>query len=66
MAGKSRPPKGRLGLGHVNAHHRLLKTFINNRYNGVATKYLDSYLGWNRAMGRIGFTGSVLLDYALA
>lgn len=66
IAGKPRPPKGRLGLGHVNAHHERLKTFINRRCRGVATKYLGSYLAWNRAMGRDGFIGSTLLDYALA
>lgn len=66
MAGKPRRPKGRLGLGHVNAHHGRLKKFINERCNGIATKYLGSYLAWNRAMGRDSFTGSVLLDYALA
>jgi transposase-like protein len=65
MVGRPRR-KGRLGLGHVNAHHARLKAFINVRCLGVATKYLGSYLAWNRAIGRDGFTGSVLLDYALS
>lgn len=66
MPGKPRRQKGRLGLGHVNAHHGRLKTFINRRCNDVASKYLGSYLAWNRAMQRDGFEGSVLLDHALA
>jgi transposase-like protein len=57
---------GRLGLGHVNAHHGRLKQFINGRCRGVATKYLDNYLGWNRAMMRPDFIGTSLLDQALA
>jgi hypothetical protein len=48
---------GRLGLGRVSAHHRRLKTFINGRCRGVATKYLANYLGWNRAMLRGGVPG---------
>jgi transposase-like protein len=58
--------EGKLGLGHVNAHHGRLKQFINGRCRGVATRYLGNYLGWNRAMRREGFTGAMLLDYALA
>ena len=61
-----RRQKGRLGLGRVNAHHGQIKTLVNGRCRGVATKYLGSYLGWHRAMLRDGFTGSALLDCALA
>jgi hypothetical protein len=57
---------GRLGLGRVNNHHQRLKTFIDGRCRGVATKYLGSYLGWNRAMRRPGFEGKVLLEKSLA
>lgn len=53
--------RGRLGLGRVNAHHVRIKTFINRRANGVSTKYLPSYLGWNRAIRRPGFSTSDLL-----
>lgn len=56
---------GRLGLGRVNAHHRRLKTFINRRCRGVATRYLANNLGWNRAM-LCGVAGTALLDQALA
>jgi hypothetical protein len=58
--------KGRLGLGHVNAHHNKLKVLINVRCRGVATKHLANYLSWNRAMCRDGFDGKMLLDHALA
>jgi transposase-like protein len=61
-----RRQKGRLGLGHVNAHHGKLKVMINGRCRGVATKYLGNYLGWHRAMCRNGFKGTALLDLALA
>jgi transposase-like protein len=58
--------KGRLGLGRVNAHHERIKTLVNRRCRGVATRCLGNYLGWNRAMLREGFAGTVLLDRALA
>jgi transposase-like protein len=60
------PPRreDRLGLSRVNAHHGRLKAFINGRCRGVATKYLDNYLGWHRAMVR-GVAGTALLDRAL-
>jgi transposase-like protein len=65
-AGKPQRQKGRLGLGHVNAHHGRLKVLINGRCRGVSTRYLPSYLGWSRAMRRDGFEGRALLDRALA
>jgi transposase-like protein/IS1 family transposase len=34
---------------NVNAYHSRLKQWIN-RFHGVATKYLDHYLGWFRLM----------------
>ena len=61
-----RRQKGRLGLGRVNAHHGQIKALVNGRCRGVATRYLDNYLGWHRAMLRTGFTGKALLDRALA
>jgi transposase-like protein len=66
MTGKAKRQKGRLGLGHVNAHHERLKTFISRRCRGVATKYLGSYLAWNRAERTHGFKGALLLDYAVS
>ena len=61
-----RRKRGHLGLGRVNAHHERIKILVNRRCRGVATRHLGSYLGWNRAMLREGFAGTVLLDRALA
>jgi transposase-like protein len=61
-----RRQKGRLGLGRVNAHHGQIKALVNGRCRGVATRYLGNYLGWHRAMLRDEFTGTALLDRALA
>jgi transposase-like protein len=40
---------------NVNAYTSGLKRWMT-RFNGVATKYLDSYLGWNRLNDRDGST----------
>ena len=44
-------------LQNANNYDSRLKTWIR-RFNGVATKYLDSYLGWHRANDRHGHTQS--------
>jgi hypothetical protein len=36
-------------IQNVNAYHSRLKTWMR-RVNGVATKYLASYLGWRRLL----------------
>lgn len=54
------------GLGHANAHHERLKTFINRELCGVSTRYLPNYLGWTRAMRRPGFGPPALRAEALA
>lgn len=38
-------------LQNVNAYHSRLKAWLR-RFKGVATRYLDSYLGWFRAIER--------------
>ena len=38
-----------LHINNVNAYHGRLKQWLN-RFNGVATKNLPSYLGWRRAI----------------
>lgn len=43
-------------IQNVNAYDSRLKNWIR-RFHGVATKYLDSYLGWFRAIDRSGPTG---------
>jgi transposase-like protein len=35
-------------IQHVNSYHSRLEEFINYHFKGVATKYLDKYLGWKR------------------
>lgn len=57
---------GRLGRGRLNAHHGQLKVPIDERCRGMSTRYLDRYLGWHRAMVRVGFVGKAPLDRALA
>ncbi len=41
---------------NVNAYHSRLKDWMR-RFRGVATKYLDSYLGWFRAIHRSARAG---------
>lgn len=43
-------------IQNVNAYDSRLKNWIR-RFQGVATKYLDSYLGWFRALDRSASTG---------
>ena len=43
-------------IQNVNAYDSRLKTWIR-RFNGVATKYLDSYLGWFRTIDRSSSSG---------
>ena len=42
-------------IQNVNNYCTRLKSWMR-RFNGVATKYLDSYLGWHRADDREGNT----------
>ena len=43
--------RGPWHVQNVNAHHGRLKSWIA-RFNGVATSYLENYLGWFRALDR--------------
>ena len=45
--------RGVFHIQNVNAYHSRLKTWMR-RFNGVATKYLPSYLGWRRMFEREG------------
>ena len=38
-------------IQNVNAYDSRLKQWMR-RFNGVATRYLDSYLGWRRSLER--------------
>jgi transposase-like protein len=55
--------KGIYHIQNVNNYDSRLKGWMR-RFNGVATKYLDSYLGWHRACDRNG--GSLSASRALA
>ena len=34
-------------MGHINNYHSQMKKFINGRFNGVSTKYLNNYIVWH-------------------
>jgi len=55
--------KGIYHIQNVNNYDSRLKGWMR-RFNGVATKYLDSYLGWHRACDRNG--GALSASRALA
>ena len=40
---------GAVHIQNVNAYHGRLKQWLN-RFHGVATRYLDNYLGWFRSL----------------
>ena len=52
-ASKGERSRGVFHIQNVNAYHSRLKTWMR-RFNGVATKYLQSYLGWRRMFEREG------------
>ena len=54
--------EGVFHLQHVNAHHSTLKGWINNCFKGVASKYLDRYVGWRRALSTCELTLSRLME----
>jgi transposase-like protein len=37
-------------IQHVNSYHSRLENWINHKFKGVATKYMDNYLSWIRFM----------------
>ncbi len=44
--------KGLYNIQNVNNYHRRLKGWIQ-RFNGVATKYLNNYLAWFQVLESI-------------
>lgn len=50
----------------ADAYDSRLKTWIR-RFNGIATKYLDNYLGWHRLLERYRdrISPAVLHDHAV-
>ena len=56
---------GAVHVQNVNAYHGRLKQWLH-RFHGVATGYLDNYLGWFRALdGRHADSGQAVLTMAL-
>ncbi len=57
--------KGAYHVQNINAYHSRFKTWLN-RFHGVATKYLENYLGWCRVMDQYhNLTPEMLLKSAL-
>ncbi|MEO8837733.1 MAG: IS1595 family transposase, partial [Herbaspirillum sp.] len=49
IAGASRPALDKVyHIQSANSYHERLKTWIQRRLRGVATKYLPNYLAWMR------------------
>lgn len=46
IASKKERVKGAFHIQNVNSAHSRLKSWINNKFLGVATKYLQKYLNW--------------------
>ena len=44
--------RGSYHIQHVNSYHSTLKQWIK-RFNGVATKYLNTYLGWSHELFKV-------------
>lgn len=58
--------RGAHHVQNVNAYHSRLKRWLE-RFNGVATKYLSNYLGWQRAFEQHSqITPETLLNSALS
>ncbi len=51
--GGPRPEAPNLHINNVNAYHGRLKEWLRP-FHGVATKYLDRYLGWRRTIEAVG------------
>lgn len=58
---------GAYHIQNVNAYHSRLKQWMV-RFHGVATKYLENYLGWRRFLERWGqhITPAIILNVVLA
>ena len=49
--------RGPWHIQNVNAYHSRYKTWMR-RFHGVATSYLENYLGWFRALDRNAQSGA--------
>ena len=48
-----RPEAPNLHINNINAYHGRLKEWLRP-FHGVATKYLNRYLGWRRSLEALG------------
>jgi len=47
---KGRRVRDAFHIQHINSFHQRLKSWIDFRFHGVATKYLEHYLGWRHEL----------------
>ena len=53
VPGSPRPEAPDLHINNVNSYHGRLKEWLRP-FHGVATRYLDHYLGWRRTVDALG------------
>ena len=58
--------EGIFHIQHVNAYHGHLKRWIGGIFHGVATKYLNRYLGWRRRLTERASLTPVRLTHQIA
>ena len=51
-------------IQHVNSTHNKLKKWIDNRFWGVSTKYLQQYLNWYRLKEMLKGSNELVKDFA--
>jgi transposase-like protein len=60
---KQRVKQGIYHIQHVNSTHNRLKKWIDNRFWGVSTKYLQQYLNWFRIKEILKNSKQLLRDF---
>ncbi len=61
---KQRVKGGVYHIQHVNSTHNKLKKWIDNRFWGVSTKYLQQYLNWYRLKEMLKGSNELVKDFA--
>lgn len=61
---KERVKHGVYHIQHVNSTHHRLKKWIDNRFWGVSTKYLQQYLNWFRLKETLKESKQFINDFA--
>ena len=62
---KGRRTSGCYHIQHVNSYHGRLRSWINNTFHGVATKYLNHYLWWRHELENSKITDALTLFQAV-